>query len=398
MVEPITASAAVEKRVPWRHYLKRGLGLLVAGVAVGGLAYVWLLAAVVATDRAADRGLVIEHVHGRGTIEAERGSQLGFDLVGRISEVLVDEGDHVLLGQALARLELAQLTAELEAASSSVDAARSSLRRLDAEERAARDALSAAERDERRARELLVRGVTASAEVDAAQDRTRAAHSALDRVLAQRTEATRGIEVARGGAAARETTVGRATLLSPFDALVVRRLREPGDTVGIGSTVLRLVDPSTLIARAFVDESTLLSLREGQPVEVRFPDDPRTYAGRLEHIGWEADRQTHELPVDVVLDPPLDRRVAIGQRADVWIEVARTEDAVRVPVALIREDRDGTFVWIDRAGLVARAGIELGRIGDDYVEVTGGLDAGDRVLSPSEPRGTLPVGRRWRRP
>ena len=397
MVEKTTPSA-VEKRARWRRYVKRGGAVLGVGVAVGALVYQGFLAPVVATDLVVERGTVVERVYGRGTIEAERGSQLGFDLVGRISEVLVDEGDHVLLGQAVARLELAQLTAELEAASSSVDAARSSLRRLDAEERAARDALSGAERDERRSRELLARGVAATAELDAAQDRTRAARSALDRVLAQRTEATRGIEVARGGAAARETTVGRATLLSPFDALVVRRLREPGDTVGIGSTVLRLVDPSTLIARALVDESALLTLEEGQPVEVRFPDDEETYHGHLEHIGWEADRQTHELPVDVVIDPPLDRRMAIGQRIDVWIETGRQDDVVRVPVAMLREDAEGTFVWVDRDGRVARAEIGLGHVGDEDAEVTSGLAAGDRVLSPVGSSSALRVGRRWRAP
>jgi multidrug resistance efflux pump len=34
----------------------------------------------------------------------------------------------------------------------------------------------------------------------------------------------------------------RATLLAPFDGLITRRLREPGDTVSVGSTVLRIVD------------------------------------------------------------------------------------------------------------------------------------------------------------
>ena len=339
----------------------------------------------------------MERVYGRGTIESERASQLGFDLVGRIRAIEVDEGDYVSLGQTLASLDVDQLTAEFEAAASGVDAARASLRRLDAEEHAARDALNAAERDERRARELLERGVTATVEHDAAVDRVRAARSALDRVLAQRTEATRGIEVARGGAAARETTVARATLLSPFDGLVVRRLREPGDTVGVGSTVLRLVDPSALMAHAFVDESALLSLEEGQPVEVRFPDDPNSYSGHLERIGWEADRQTHELPVDIALDP-LTRRVAIGQRIDVWIEVGRRDDAIRVPLEAIRNDEGERFVWRDEDERVARVSIELGMIGGELVEVLQGIEEGDVLLLPPAPRASLPIGRRWRSP
>ena len=68
------------------------------------------------------------------------------------------------------------------------------------------------------------------------------ARAELDRVLAQRSEATRGIDVATGGAEQRRVAMVRATLLAPFDGLVTRRLREPGDTVTIGSTVLRIVD------------------------------------------------------------------------------------------------------------------------------------------------------------
>lgn len=393
----ISTGAHARRRATWAR-VRRGLGILAATAVTCTAGYLLFVAPVPARSLVADRGPVIERVHGRGTIESERESELGFDLVGRLSSVEVDEGDHVTLGQALARLELDQLAAELEAAASGVDAARASLRRLGTEERAARDAVASAEREERRVRELSDHGAAPTAELDAAADHARAARTALDRVLAQRTEATRGIEVARGGAAARETTVGRATLLSPFDGLVVRRLREPGDTVGVGSTVLRLVDPERLVARALVDEAALPSLAEGQPVEVRFPGDPETYLARLDRIGSEADRQTHELPVDVVLERPFSRRVAIGQRVDVWIEVDRRPDAVRVPSEAIRREGLRTYVWLDREGRVAVADVEVGLVGEERVEVVAGLSEGDVVLLPPEPRGVLAVGRRWRAP
>jgi multidrug efflux pump subunit AcrA (membrane-fusion protein) len=52
-----------------------------------------------------DRGDVVREVFGRGTIESRREAKLGFDMAGRISDVLVDEGDHVKLGQVIAHLE-----------------------------------------------------------------------------------------------------------------------------------------------------------------------------------------------------------------------------------------------------------------------------------------------------
>ena len=121
------------------------------------------------------------------------------------------------LGQELARLSLDQARADLRTASSGVAAARTSLQRLAAEERRSRAVFEAAEREERRSHELLGKGAIARNELDAAQDALRIARADLDRVLAQRVEATRSIDVAEGGATEREVTVLRATLLAPFD-------------------------------------------------------------------------------------------------------------------------------------------------------------------------------------
>jgi HlyD family secretion protein len=97
------------------------------------------------------------------------------------------------------------------------------------------------------------------------------ARAELDRVLAQRSEATRGIDVAAGGAEQRRVAMVRATLLAPFDGLVTRRLREPGDTVTVGSTVLRVVDTHRVYVNAAVDETVLALLATDQPAAIFFP-------------------------------------------------------------------------------------------------------------------------------
>ena len=66
--------------------------------------------------------MVIQEAFGRGTIESQREAAVGFDLVGRLSDVQVDEGDRVALGQALARVETDQAQAELRSARTSVGA------------------------------------------------------------------------------------------------------------------------------------------------------------------------------------------------------------------------------------------------------------------------------------
>lgn len=341
-----------------------------------------------------DRGTITQEAFGRGTIESQREAAVGFDLVGRLSDVLVDEGARVTLGQELARLETNQAQADLRSAQTGISAARASLQRLAAEEERAWALLATAEREATRTQALADAGAVPGQQRDEASDRLRVARAELDRVLAQRSEATRGIDVATGGAEQRRVAMVRATLLAPFDGLVTRRLREPGDTVTIGSTVLRIVDTNRVYVNAAVDETMLPLLAVDQRAAIFFPGTDASLTGRVTRISWEADRQTHELLVEVTPER-LERRVAIGQRADVRVEVGRREHVLRVPIRMVQHDDTGAFVYADRDGRIALVRPTFGLTGSDQVEVLDGLAEGDAVLSAPGVLATLPLGRRW---
>lgn len=381
--------------------LRRSLGLvrrslwivaLLAGVLLVGWLRFWSPVSVEIAR--VDRGLVVEEAFGRGTIESQREAAVGFDLVGRLSEVLVEEGARVTLGQELARLETDQAQADLRSAQTGVGAARASLKRLAADEAKARALLATAEREAMRTAALFEAGAVAGLQQDEASDRLRVARTELDRVLALRSEATRGIDVATGGVEQRRVAMVRATLLAPFDGLVTRRLREPGDSVAVGSTVLRIVDTSRVYVSAAMDESVLSRLAADQPATISFPGASAPAPGRVTRVAWEADRQTHELLVEITPER-LDRRVAIGQRADVRIEIARQASTLRLPIRMLHHDRRGPFVYANRGGKIAVVRPRFGLTGIDHVEVLDGLAEGDVVLAAPRVGDALPPGRRW---
>ena len=393
-----TVARANSRRPRIRRLVTRGTTLKLAGATliIGGLAYVLWFHPVRAHSYRVARTEVVREVYGRGTVESQREAQLGFDLVGRLRHVLVDEGDTVTLGQELAGLETNQLDADVSVARSTVSVSRATLSRLRAEEKKAREALAYARVEEERARKLLPSGAIASERVDAAEQTTRTARAELDQVLAARKEATRAIGVSSGGVAQKRATVLRADLLAPFDGLIVRRLKEPGDTVAIGTTVLRLVDTSELIVRAWVDETTLHELSEGQPVRVQLAGQPLgAQLGKVLEIGREVDRQTHELLIETTL-PQTPAHVAVGQRADVRIEVKRKSDVVAIPLAFLQRDGVDTFCFVDQDGRVERAKVEVGLTGSRLVEIVDGLRPGDQVLRAPQPGARLALGKRWK--
>jgi HlyD family secretion protein len=351
---------------------------------------------VVARSHVIERGDVVREVFGRGTIESRREVDLGFDLVGRISDLLVDEGDHVKLGQVVGHLAPEQFTADVRSASSGISLAQAAIARLDADERRAAATLAFAESEEARIRTLSASGTVSARDLDLAVQQLALARAELERVRASRDEARRAITVASGTADIRAVTAARAVLVSPFDGVVIRRLRDPGATVTVGTTVLRLIATDALWSRVWIDEGALADLRENQHARIRLGGDGNVaLAGRVERVGRESDRQTHELLVDVLLAavPP---RIAIGQRSDTWIEVGRRPDVVRIPHAFVRRGSDGApSCWLDHDGRIEARTIALGAAGTELVEVTSGLATGDVVLAAREPGAELPAGRRW---
>lgn len=373
--------------------VRRAAAPIVIVLAVLAITWVRVASPVKVRTGRVDRGTVVEEAFGRGTIESQREAAVGFDMVGRLSSVTVDEGARVTLGQELASLETNQAQADLQAAQTGVGAARASLARIAADEDRARSLLGTADRELARAEALLASGAIPSLQRDEAADHQRVARAELDRVLAQRAEATRGIDFAAGGAEQRRVAMVRATLLAPFDGLVTRRLRDPGDTVAIGSTVLRIVDTSRVHVSAAIDETVLPRLQPDEAATITFPGSDVPVAGKVARIAWESDRQTHELVVDVTPDK-LDRRIAIGQRADVRIELERHPNVLRVPLGMVQRDDRGAFVWVDRGGRASVVRPKMGLTGGAWVEIQEGLVEGDVILAPV--RGvTLTDGRRW---
>jgi HlyD family secretion protein len=342
-----------------------------------------------------ERGDVVREIFGRATIESRREVQLGFDLVGRVSDVLVDEGDRVKLGQVVAHLGPEQLNADVHAASSGIPLAKAAIARLAADEKRALATLSFAEREAARMRTLAASGSVSGRDLDLADQQVTLARTELDRVHAVQAEAQKQIAVASGAVESKVAMVTRAVLVSPFDGIVIRRFKDPGDTVVVGSTVLRIVAVDRIWARAAIDESMLAELREGMPAEIAIlGEGGAPLRGVVDRIGREVDRQTHEVLVEVLL-AQVPARLTIGQRADVHIELERRQNVPRIPLAVLRRDAAGPFVFADLGGRIAHVPVRIGAIGRELVEVTWGLEPGAIVLDAPTPAGTLTVGRRW---
>ena len=135
-------------------------------------------------------------------------------------------------------------------------------------------------------------------------------------------------------------------------------------------------------------------LQPDQTARVIFRSEPsRPFPGKVVRLGREADRETREFIVDVrVLELP--QNWAVGQRAEVYIETDRKASVVLLPAMYVVRRDDGVGVYVNADGHAVWRPVELGLRNREFVEVIEGLEPGETIVLPTDPRNRLSDGRR----
>ena len=357
------------------------------GVAAG-IAYWLLFAPIPVGKHVVTRGQIVAEVMGTGTLEARRQAVISPEISGRIVEVHVDQGDRVRAGQELFRLDDEDLRRQVEVSESNLAAARAGVERRTADGRRAHAVLDQAQIDHRRLEDLVTRNSASSLEMDKATEALRVAEAELSSAEAALIEAEKQVVAAEKTLEYHRARLADTVIAAPFDGLIVRRDRDPGNVVVPGGSVLVLVSTDELWISAWVDETEMDRLKPGQPARVVFRSEPhQSYAGEVARLGREADRETREFLVDVWVRE-LPANWAVGQRAEVYIEVARKPDVTLLPAHLVsrREGKPGVFTALN--GKAQWQDIKLGLRGQEDMEVVEGLAPGDAIIFVGGPKAT----------
>lgn len=381
------SSNDVEPLSWWQRHSRRVL--LVARIVLillvaAGTAWWFLLAPVAVTTHTISAGTVKAEVMGTGTLEARTSAVIGPKIGGLITEVFADEGDRVTVGALLFRLEDNDIRQQVRMAEAEVAAAAAAIDRLRAAQQKAEAVLVQAETNYKRTSDLLTDDVGTQQELDRAFEALSVAKADLASTAAAIIEGQMRLNSAERSLAFHSARLEDTTVEVPFDGLVVRRDRDPGDVVTSGSSVFEVISTDEMWVTAWVDENELASLQVGLPAHVVFRSEPGAdFNGTVARVGREVDRETREIVVDVRVDR-LPSNWAVGQRAEVYIGVDRRDAVPVLPAELVRV-RDGMpFVIVNEVGRARSREITVGLRGREFVEIKTGLTPGDVVVSAAE--------------
>ena len=334
-------------------------------------------------------------VVGTGTLEAHVSASISPKIQGRVVSITVDQSDTIHSGQVLVHLDDGELREMVEVAAANLGAAEASVERVKADRARVLAIEKQARRDYERISELLANKVASESDLDKAIERLAVAEADLKRSESATLEAEKQVIASQRNLQYQRERLKDTQILSPFDGLVLKRNRDPGDVVVPGSSILDIISTNELWLSAWVDETVLSELEPGQAARVIFRSEPGTcFSGVVVRIARETDRETRELLVDVKLNR-LPANWAVGQRGEVYIETSRNSAALTVPAESIQWKNGRAGLFVVEKGRARWKEVQIGVRAQGRVEVLRGISASDQVFV-GEKQGALRDGKRIR--
>ena len=356
------------------------LALLLAGGLIGARQYSQRGLVKVQTS-IASRGDLSAIVTASGEIKPKNYINLGANAQGPITDLMVQEGDHVRKGQVVARIERIQPQADLDAQRAAVASAVADAAAAEAGLKAQDQAIATSqatlergksdlelarlnfERYEQLFKSQLIarqdyeqmRANYKAAEAGFGESTARLSQAQAQRVqvAAQLNSVQRRITQAEANQTRITDVLAKFDIVAPIDGVVTNLPVRMGETVVPGiqnsaaSTVMTIADMSLITAEVKADETDIVSVQIGQEVTVTIDAMPnRVFHGKVTEIGNTAilrstglaastsatsSQEAKDFKVVVALsDPPEDVRPGLSCTAK--IVTATRHDVLSVPI------------------------------------------------------------------
>lgn len=340
-----------------------------------------------------------------GYVVAQRRAAVSSKATGRLVELTVREGSVVKMGELLARLDAADVTATLGVSKAAVRQSEAALKQAEANLALAQAQQAQADDDLRRTLGLAAQGFVSPQSTEAAQTRARTAAATTAAADAARATAQAGVGQARAQVKVQQVNRDSTEIRAPFDGVVLVKNANVGDLItpfsnatGTSGAVVTLADLSTLEVEADVSESNVGKVRVDQPVEITLDALPEArFRGSVARIVPTVDRAKATLMTKVRFER-LDPRVLPEMSAKVNFlsqtpSEAEQKPVLALPAKAVSEREGKKLVFrIGTGDKLEAVPVSPGRTLGDLVEIAPGpLQRGDRVVLA--PAAALEAGR-----
>jgi len=283
-----------------------------------------------------------------GSVSAVQGAVVSTELAGVVSEINFENGAEAKKGEVLMKLDASQEEALLRSAASEAQLARTDLER---------------------SRDLAMKKVVSSAELDSAQSKFTRLNAVVDQM---------------------RSSIAKKTLIAPFDGQLGIRQVNVGQMINAGQQVVGLTSLDSLYVDFALPEQHLSKLKKDLEVRVRADALPgREFKGKLTAINSMLDPVTRNVPLQATFENP-DHALHPGMFAKVDVMLPERKKAIVIPGSAVSYAPYGDSVFLiekqkdpksGKESLVLRQQfVRIGEARGDFVSVLKGLKAGEEVV------------------
>jgi RND family efflux transporter MFP subunit len=328
----------------------------------------------------------------QGTLIEDESAELGAKVAGRIKEVMVDLGTRVDEGQPVARLDTEEFDLRVQQAEAQVAQARATLGlkgntpddKLDPT-KAAPVLQEMALLEEARLNFNRVRGASGKAvftqeEIQTRQAALHVAEARYSSSLNAVQEQVALLALRRSELALAVQNQHDAVLKAPFVGIIQQKHVAPGSYVSVGQPVVMLMRIDPLRFRAGVPERAAVGVSVGQTVKIFLDGQPAPIEVKISRISPALDLSSRALMIEADVENG-ESRWRSGLFAEGEILVDAQQQALTVPVSSVVAFGGVEKVWTVKGDKAEPRPVRIGRRDARFVEILGGLSAGDVVLS-----------------
>ncbi len=324
---------------------------------IGGVAVLVILIIVGNVTRSSEKGIKVKvsdvsvgsitsTVRAPGKIRPEKEVQISASVPGEIVNLAVREGDRVQQGQLLLQLDKAEYAAQVEQRRATLQSAKAS-------HRLARASLGQMKSIYERKEALFERNLASDEELEAARTQLDVQEAEVEAASQRIAEATAALNMA-------EDNLRKTTFLAPQAGVVSELNVEEGEIVVVGTmnvpgtVIMTVADLAHMQVECDVDETDVVSVREGQKADIfvdAFPDT--VFEATVTEIGSSGKRSASstegsatDFEVKLRLEPGIGS-LKPGMTADAEIETATHTDALKVPIqAIVVREKKTVEKWM----------------------------------------------------
>src|SRR6516165_9622669 len=433
---------------PWKKNLLIGSAVLaLAALVVGGIAWSKKGQVTVQTGKVMHQELSsIVTASGEIKPPPEDLANVNANSYGKITELLVKEGDHVKKGQLLLRTEDVQQAADVDAQQAALKTAQADLEQTQAKLKQTKDDFARGEqllKDQLIAQQVYDQRLSdykvAMANGQSAEARVAQAKAQYQQAVYSRDMATARLAQNKAQLIRYTDVRDKTIYTSPIDGIITSlpvHLGEnvvPGIQNQVGSVLFQVSDLAVITAEVKVDETDIVNVKLGQPADVTIDAIPnKTFKGKVTEIGQSAisrstgqttttttsgttSEEAKDFKVVVTLDnPPSGLRPGLSTTAKITTATRQTAGTVTMQELTIRtrgeseEPKKGSTgqeqaatkqpestkekekakeevqgIFVVRGGKAVFVPVETGIMGVTDVEITKGLQPGDEIVTGS---------------